>query len=54
MEPFLRKWGYRPGRTAYVPASGLSGENLVDPDVPALRAWYSGPTLAQAVGARHS
>ncbi len=35
----------------FVPCSGLTGENLVagGSGPPALAAWYSGPTLIQAI-----
>lgn len=36
---------------AYVPCSGLTGENLVAPSTgPPLKQWYSGPTLLNTIG----
>ncbi len=43
--------GFREADLTFVPCSGLTGENLVagGSGPPALAAWYSGPTLVQAI-----
>lgn len=48
---FLRQVGFRDDDVTYVPCSGLTGENLIkNPDEPALKSWYSGPTLVDLIG----
>ena len=48
---FLKQAGFKDNDIAYIPCSGLAGENLTaSPTVPALATWYSGPTLVQQIG----
>ncbi|KAA0202386.1 hypothetical protein HAZT_HAZT001103 [Hyalella azteca] len=47
---FLKSVGFRSSEVTYVPCAGLSGENLVKPpSEPQLKAWYSGPTILNAI-----
>jgi elongation factor 1 alpha-like protein len=52
---FLKKSGYRDKQIKFVPVSGLSGVNVnrtdecTGEDWKALRKWYSGPTLVEAL-----
>jgi len=46
---YLKKVGYNPEKIPFVPLSGWTGENLIQP-APAC-AWYNGPTLLQALDA---
>lgn len=51
LRQFLKTVGFRDADVVYVPCSGLTGENLVEPcKDPKFCAWYSGPTLIQAIG----
>ncbi len=48
---FLKQTGFKEKDIAYVPCSGLSGENLTKPPTePKLAAWYSGTCLIQQIG----
>ena len=48
---FLKTAGFRESDVAFIPCSGLSGENLtVPPTEEKLASWYSGPTLVQQIG----
>ena len=51
--PFLQANGFKPHRVRFVPVSGLTGTNVKDPptseDAAALREWYDGPTLLDAI-----
>lgn len=53
LRQFLKGVGYKDADVTYVPCSGLTGENLVKRTPGgALDAWYSGPTLLEAIGER--
>jgi elongation factor 1 alpha-like protein len=47
---FLKQAGFLLKNVTWVPCSGLTGENLIARKDPKLAAWYSGPTLVQAIG----
>eukprot|EP00727_Mastigamoeba_balamuthi_P014813 m51a1_g9958 putative hbs1-like protein (582) ;mRNA; f:54398-57422 len=47
LEPFLRKTGY--SDVKFVPCSGLSGENLMICQEPALKSWFTGFSLLGAI-----
>ena len=48
---FLKQAGFKENDIAYIPCSGLAGENLTSaPTVDALATWYTGPTLVQQIG----
>ena len=48
---FLRLAGFKETDIAYIPCSGLAGENLTaSPTVAALAEWYRGPTLVHQIG----
>ena len=48
---FLKQVGFKEQDIFYVPVSGLTGENLTAPPTEAnLKAWYTGPSLVQAIG----
>lgn len=48
--PFLKGCGFREGALQWLPAVGPSGQNLAAPPTEAaLKAWWSGPTVVQAV-----
>ena len=48
---FLKQAGFRDSEVAYIPCSGLSGENLTKaPNEPQLAAWYKGPCLTDQIG----
>ncbi|KAI8925585.1 P-loop containing nucleoside triphosphate hydrolase protein [Entophlyctis helioformis] len=49
--PFLTQVGFKKQRVTFVPCSGFMGENLKTSSVAALKAWYSGPTLVEALDA---
>ncbi|KAB7499441.1 HBS1-like protein [Armadillidium nasatum] len=50
LKHFLKTVGYRDSDVTYIPCSGLTGENLVEPPRDtALKNWYSGPTLLEAI-----
>jgi len=49
VQDFLKKLGYKEKGLRYVPVSGLSGENLMKREEEALKAWYDGPTLFEAI-----
>lgn len=55
LSPFLKSLGWRAGKDLfYIPASGLSGVNLVDApstECPPLHAWYKGETVLGALEA---
>ncbi|XP_037047570.1 HBS1-like protein [Bradysia coprophila] len=47
---FLRKTGFKDDDITYIPCSGLTGENLVNPPSDSeLVSWYNGPTLIQVI-----
>jgi elongation factor 1 alpha-like protein len=46
---FLKQSGYKDSAVWFLPASGLSGENLVKKEEPKL-SWFKGSTLAQKIG----
>ncbi len=46
---FLKQSGYKDKSLWFLPASGLSGENLVEKKEPLLN-WYKGPTLRDKIG----
>lgn len=48
---FLKQAGFKEGDTAFIPVSGLAGENLAKPiKEPLLQAWYKGSTLMEQIG----
>jgi len=48
---FLKQAGFKENDIAYIPCSGLAGENLTSaPTVAALATWYTGPTLVEQIG----
>ncbi|KAK4317282.1 hypothetical protein Pmani_011622 [Petrolisthes manimaculis] len=50
LRQFLKTVGFRDADVVYIPCSGLTGENLVEPSKNQnFCAWYSGPTLLQAI-----
>ncbi|PKI83389.1 Hbs1p [Malassezia vespertilionis] len=50
LKPFLAQSGFDAYSIQYIPCAGSEGENLSSaPQHGALRAWYNGPTLAQAL-----
>jgi elongation factor 1 alpha-like protein len=49
--PFLRSVGFKEKALCAVPVSAFAGENLVRRQEPLLAAWYSGPTLLEAIDA---
>ncbi|KAK2181185.1 hypothetical protein NP493_407g03006 [Ridgeia piscesae] len=47
---FLKQAGFKENDIAYIPCSGLAGENLTSaPTVAALATWYTGPTLVEQI-----
>ena len=44
--PFLNKSGYKESDVFFVPISGLTGDNILEP-VGEKCSWYKGPTLIQ-------
>jgi len=46
LTPFLNKSGYKDSDIFFVPISGLTGDNILEP-VGDKCAWYKGPTLMQ-------
>ncbi|KAL2914772.1 hypothetical protein HK105_205703 [Polyrhizophydium stewartii] len=46
---FLIQVGFKKQRVTFVPCSGFTGENLMERKVKELTAWYSGPTLVEAL-----
>ncbi len=52
LEPYLLRCGFAPGRVAWLPVVGPTGENMVTRPADArLAAWYAGPTLVEAIDA---
>ncbi|ORX51592.1 hypothetical protein DM01DRAFT_257122 [Hesseltinella vesiculosa] len=50
LKPFLLQAGFRSHKLTFVPVSGLTGENLVQPsDAAELTSWYDGPCLIQVI-----
>ncbi|MCL4141613.1 UNVERIFIED_CONTAM: hypothetical protein GTU68_052050 [Idotea baltica] len=50
LKQFLKTVGFKESDVIYVPCSGLTGENLIkSPTDGALKAWYTGPTLLEAI-----
>ncbi|XP_067034143.1 HBS1-like protein isoform X2 [Acropora muricata] len=50
LKHFLKQAGFKDCDVAYVPCSGLTGENLVAPSTePPLKQWYNGPTLLNTI-----
>ncbi|CAB1097659.1 unnamed protein product [Ectocarpus sp. CCAP 1310/34] len=48
--PFLARTGFRPKKVRFLPASGLSAENVSKrTEGGALSSWYDGPTLLEAI-----
>ncbi|KAL1915350.1 uncharacterized protein VTP21DRAFT_6808 [Calcarisporiella thermophila] len=46
---FLIQAGFKKQKLTFIPCSGLKGENLVKRIDSALRAWYDGPTIVEAI-----
>lgn len=47
---FLKQAGFRETDVTYVPCSGLTGENLIEPaKQDKLAAWYKGPSLVEVI-----
>jgi len=49
IKPFLKKSGFPTNVVSYLPLSGLTGENLTAKKNRKLTAWYTGPTLIEAI-----
>ena len=50
LSPFLKQCGFRESSVQWLPAVGIQNQNLVKaPDAPQLTAWWSGPTLVDAI-----
>lgn len=50
LDPFLRTCGFRESSVQWLPAVAPTGDNLAKPPAdPRLSAWWSGPTLAEAI-----
>ncbi|XP_064486426.1 HBS1-like protein isoform X2 [Ornithodoros turicata] len=50
LRAFLKQAGFRESGFTFVPCSGLTGENLVEPSSEeALHSWYNGPYLVQVI-----
>lgn len=48
--PFLKSCGFRDSAVRWLPASAPDGQNMVSPpQAPQLAAWWSGPTLLDAI-----
>ncbi|RHN48253.1 putative protein-synthesizing GTPase [Medicago truncatula] len=45
--PFLKKVGYNPDKTRFVPISGFNGDNLIERSTNI--DWYNSPTLLEAL-----
>jgi elongation factor 1-alpha len=48
LSAYLKKVGYNPDKVLFVPCSGWTGDNMLEPS-PHLSGWYKGPTLLQAL-----
>ena len=46
---FLQQAGFKKPKIAFIPCSGLMGENILERKSPELSAWYSGPTLVEHI-----
>ena len=52
LQPFLKLSGFKESLTAWLPAVGPAGENLVGPPTePKLASWWRGPSVVQAIDA---
>ncbi|BFZ56609.1 hypothetical protein PYCC9005_003656 [Savitreella phatthalungensis] len=51
---FLKAVGFESKSLTYVPCSGLTGENVIRPASDALKQWYKGPSLLDAMKATES
>ncbi|KAG6552677.1 hypothetical protein Mapa_005624 [Marchantia paleacea] len=50
LHSFLRQCGFKETAISWIPVCAMEGENLiVPPSAPALKSWYSGPTLMESV-----
>ena len=48
---FMKQAGFKEADISFIPVSGLSGDNLVNPiKEPKLSAWYKGSTLVEQIG----
>lgn len=47
MTPFLTQCGYTANDLYWVPISGLTGANIINPVDSSICSWYSGPTLIE-------
>ena len=45
LTPFLQQNGFKESDIFWVPISGLTGQNIVEPVSSDVCSWYSGPTL---------
>ncbi|XP_025837012.1 HBS1-like protein [Agrilus planipennis] len=51
LKVFLKQAGFKDNDVAFVPCSGLTGQNLVvKPTQKELIEWYQGPTLIEVIG----
>lgn len=51
LKTFLKQVGFKESDISYIPCSGLTGENLVNPiRNEELKSWYLGPTLLTVIG----
>ncbi|BBN07085.1 elongation factor 1 alpha-like protein [Marchantia polymorpha subsp. ruderalis] len=50
LHSFLRQCGFKEAAISWIPVCAMEGENLIaPPSAPALKSWYSGPTLMESV-----
>lgn len=47
LTPFLNGCGYTENDLFWVPISGLTGQNIVEPVSSSICNWYTGPTLLE-------
>lgn len=50
LKPFLVSAGFSAGKTTYLPLAAMEGINVLTADEPALKEWYTGPTLIDTLG----
>lgn len=48
--PFLKLCGFKGASIRWLPAVGPTGQNLVSPPTEPGLAWWTGPTVLQAIG----
>ena len=50
LKRYLQHSGWKESKMAFVPCSGILGENLVDCKTDGLSKWYQGPALIRQLG----